>query len=79
MKIINEHFEVGQRYAGMVDGTVFLVADILANERLIHLGYTNELYHQRTNTPQICFVDERTGHQFWHDLEWAKRLLLKPI
>lgn len=75
MKIINERFEVGQRYIGMVDGTPFTVVKIQPP------GIYESQYGYTYTVPQtqIFFRDENTGKTHATDLETAKRLLLRPV
>lgn len=65
-EIINEHFEVGQRYIGRNNG-VRLVVD-----RIQEVG-------GRANRPMVHFRDEKSGRILIHDLETAKRLQLQLV
>lgn len=74
-KIITDHFEVGQRYLGMVNGVDLTVEKIKeAGTYESPYGYTYTV--ERT---QICFRDEKTGAIHEIGLETAKRLLLEPV
>lgn len=75
MKIVNDHFEVGQKYRGMVNGAELTVAAIKeAGTYNSPHGYTYTV-----ESTQICFRDEKTGAIHEVGLETAKRLLLEPV
>lgn len=64
-KIINDAFEVGQRYIGMVNGAELTVVDVKDTG-----AYAKNKH--------ICFRDAKTGALYEVGLEMAKRLLLRP-
>lgn len=75
MKIINEHFEVGQCYAGMVSGEVFTISNIREAGK-----YETKSGGVYTVTQTLVeFSSEKTGKTRQTELETAKRLLLKAI
>lgn len=71
-EIINDHFKVGQRYRGMVNGaelTVGKIQEVGTYETPYGGLYT-------VSETQIHFRDEKTGAIYPTGLETAKRLLL---
>ena len=73
MKIINDHFKVGQEYVGMMNGTPFTVVKIQPPGR-----YENKYgYFDTVKRTLIHFRDENTGRVYIKELETAKRLLLR--
>lgn len=74
-KIINDHFEVGQKYVGMVNGAELTVAAIQEAGT-----YDSPYGYQYTvSRTQIHFRNEKSGAVHCTDLETAKRLLLHLV
>lgn len=74
-KIINDHFEVGQKYRGMVNGAELTVEAIKeAGTYQSPRGYTYTV-----ESTLICFRDVKTGAIHETGLETAKRLLLELV
>lgn len=72
LNIINDHFEVGQKYIGMVNGAELTVVSIKeAGTYESPLGYQYTL-----SQTQILFRDEKSGIIHCTNMETAKRLLL---
>ena len=79
-KIINDHFEVGQRYRGMVDGAELKVVGIKeAGTYEMQHAYTGTRYTYTLKSAHICFQDVKTGASFEIGMDTAKRLLLRLI
>ena len=75
MKIINDHFEVGQRYIGMVNPITMTVVRIQeAGEYPTPYGTIRTV-----RQTQVHFRDDITGQIYVRDLETAKRLQLKRM
>lgn len=74
-KIINDNFEAGQRYRGMVNGAELTVEEIKeAGTYESPYGYTYTV-----ESTQIRFRDAKTGAIHETGLETAKRLLLELV
>lgn len=75
MKPINQVFEVGQRYLGLVDNKIYLVAQIqLPGQYETACGGT---YH--LEAPMIIFRDEKTGENHGCRLSLAQYLQLAKL
>lgn len=75
MNIVNEQFEAGQRYAGMVNGEIFTISNIREAGK-----YKTKSGGVYTVTQTLVeFRSEKTGDVYQLELESAKRLLLKAI
>lgn len=75
MKIINDHFELGQRYIGMINPVTMTVVRIREpGEYPTPYGAVRTVRHT-----QVYFRDDITGQIYVHDLETAKRLQLKRM
>lgn len=74
-EIINDHFEVGQRYIGKNNGAALTVAKIQEAGRYErpYGGYYD------VKETLVHFRDERTGLIFVRGLETAKRLQLRLV
>lgn len=75
MKIINDRFEVGQKYRGMVNGVVLTVAKI----QEAGTYETPQGWQITVSRTQIHFRDKKNGAIFHTELETAKRLLLELV
>lgn len=75
MKIINDHFEVGQKFISMVNGEELTV------ERIQEAGTYETPYGCKYTLKQalIHFRSEKTWKTYGTDIETAKRLQLRLV
>lgn len=75
-KIMNETFNIGDRFRGMVNGNIFVVAFLSRKGDEV---FTNTGGHWEEKSDSVIFVCENNGKRCKIGLEAAKRLLLERI